>query len=460
MNALASAGSKRRWRWRLWPASLAGRTALSLLVGFAAVQAIGLAIHTFNQRALNNIEAQREIATRSAMIYRRIARAPPGRERAVMRQEQILAGPRHLRLTPEPPVHGSFALPLPARQILRGSIIAFPMAKAIRPHGMTLRGAFNPPRIMISFHLPVGLWLTVISPFRPAPPWRTPGFATAFIVMFLLGAVMIIWAVLRLTAPVRTLAAAAEQLGRDIGNAPALPEDGPSEIATAAVAFNTMAARIRRFVEDRTFLLTAIGHDLRTPITRLKLRAEFLEDDAVRDKFMADLDELEAMVASTLAFGRDIAASEAMVPVDIATLLRTALDEAADVAPDGADSVSFTGPDHLTLRVRPLSLKRAVANLIGNAINYGGAARVSLRQPERDMVRIDIEDNGPGIPAAELDRVFEPFRRIETSRNRRTGGTGLGLAIARNVVRAHGGDITLANRPGGAGLIASVFLPL
>jgi signal transduction histidine kinase len=448
------------WRWRPWPSSLAGRTALTLLIGFAVVQAIGLGIHTYNQRILNTIEAQREVATRSAVIYRRIAQAPPDDQRAVLRAERKSAWPRRLLLTPEPPFRNSFALPLPARQILRGSIIGFPMAKAIRPHGMILRGALNPPRVIIGFHLPDGLWLTVISPFRPRPPWRTPGFATAFIVMFVLGAVMIIWAVLRLTAPVRTLAAAAEQLGRDIGNAPALPEDGPSEIATAAIAFNTMAARIRRFVEDRTFLLTAIGHDLRTPITRLKLRAEFLEDDTVRDKFMADLDELEAMVASTLAFGRDIAASEAMVPVDIATLLRTALDEAADVAVDGADCVSFSGPDHLTLRVRPLSLKRALANLIANAINYGGVARVSLRQAERDTVRIDIEDNGPGIPATELERVFEPFRRIETSRNRRTGGTGLGLAIARNAVRAHGGDITLANRPGGAGLIASVFLPV
>ena len=447
-------------RVRLRPASLAGRTALSLLIGFGVVQGIGLAVHTYTQRNLNRIEAQREIATQSTLIYRRIARVPLAQQRAAMLDEQKMAVGRRLRLTPEPLVNGSFALPLPTRQILRASIISLPMARQIRPHGMTLRGAFNPPRILIGFHLRDGLWLTVISPFRPTPPWRTPGFATAFIIMFALGAVMIIWAVLRLTAPVRTLAAAAEQLGRDIGNAPALPEDGPSEIATAAVAFNTMAARIRRFVEDRTFLLTAIGHDLRTPITRLKLRAEFLEDETVRDKFMADLDELEAMVASTLAFGRDNAASEAMVPVDVVTLLGTALDEAADIAPEGVHCVDYRGPDHLTLRIRPLSFKRAVANLIANAINYGGVARVSLHQPARDMVRIDIEDDGPGIQAAELERVFEPFRRIETSRNRRTGGTGLGLAIARNAVRAHGGDITLANRPGGAGLIASVFMPL
>ncbi len=449
-----------RKRLRLRPASLAGRTALSLLIGFGVVQGIGLAVHTYTQRNLNRIEAEREIATRSALIYRRIARVPLAQQRGMLAREQRVFGARHVRLTTEPPIDGSFGLPLPARQILRASIITFPMAKPLRPHGLSLRGAFNPPRILIGFHLRDGLWLTVISPFQPTPPWRTPGFATAFIIMFLLGAVMIIWAVLRLTAPVRTLAAAAEQLGRDIGNAPALPEDGPSEIATAAVAFNTMAARIRRFVEDRTFLLTAIGHDLRTPITRLKLRAEFLEDETVRDKFMADLDELEAMVASTLAFGRDNAASEAMVPVDIVTLLRTALDEAADIAPEGAHCVDYRGPDHLTLRIRPLSFKRAIANLIANAIDYGGVARVSLHQPARDIVRIDIEDNGPGIQAAELERVFEPFRRIETSRNRRTGGTGLGLAIARNAVRAHGGDITLANRPGGAGLIASVFMPL
>ena len=184
----------------------------------------------------------------------------------------------------------------------------------------------NRPFFGRAAQLPLGVvWLTITTPAERPAPWRSPGFATAFIVMTVLGAVMIVWAVRQLTAPVRTLADAAERLGRDVINAPNLPERGPSEIVTAALAFNTMASRIRRFVQDRTFLLTAIGHDLRTPITRLKLRAEYMEDDEQRMKMLADLDEMEAMVAATLAFGRDIATSEAVVRMDLAVLLRTIL---------------------------------------------------------------------------------------------------------------------------------------
>jgi signal transduction histidine kinase len=261
----------------------------------------------------------------------------------------------------------------------------------------------------------------------------------------------------RLTRPVSDLAAAAERLGRDV-NAPPLPENGPEEVATAARAFNTMATRIRRFVGDRTQMVAAISHDLKTPITRLKLRAELLDDDEQRRKILLDLEEMEAMIAATLAFARDDAAAEPSVPVDLAALCRTVLDEAADANPDLAETVDYAGPEHLTVRARPVALKRALANLVGNAISYGGAARLELAQAAPGQLRITIDDDGPGVPEEELDGVFQPFRRLETSRNRETGGTGLGLPIARNILRAHGGDVTLRNR-GGSGLSAMVTLP-
>jgi len=232
-----------------------------------------------------------------------------------------------------------------------------------------------------------------------------------------------------------------------------------------------MAARIRRFVRDRTELLTAIGHDLRTPITRLKLRAEFMEDDEQRRKMLLDLEELEAMVSATLAFGRDATSAEPVSALDLAELLRTILDEAGDAQPEAADKLRYEGPPHLTVRARSLALKRALANLVANAVNYGGGALVRLTSPGNiaslaashaaghGMATIDIEDDGPGIPPQELDRVFEPFHRVEPSRNRETGGVGLGLPIARNILRAHGGDVTLANRPTG-GLKATVTLPM
>ncbi len=479
----------------LLPRSLAGRTILSLLVGFALVQALGLVIHTFNQIKLAHIEDEREIATHDVIIYRHIAFAPPSQRAALVAGEAMPHGETITLGTTPPSMSKTFDLPLETRQMIRASIIGYGIPEAIRPRGLVLRGTGLPLRYVVSFALPGEgnfdrpphslppdgppgnfpppppaeggfggtpkdlIWLTITSTVTPPAPWRSPGFATAFIVMTVLGGLMIFWAVRQLLVPVRTLAAAAERLGRDVANAPDLPEEGPSEIVTAAIAFNTMASRIRRFVEDRTFLLAAIGHDLRTPITRLKLRAEYMEDEEQRLKMLADLDEMEAMVAATLAFGRDVTTSEAVALIDLASLLRTILDEAADGAPEQVEALGYTGPDHLPVKARPLSLKRALTNLVGNALKYGDAAQITLSQPQPQNVQIDIDDNGPGIGPKDVEAVFEPFRRLETSRNRETGGSGLGLSIARNIIRAHGGDITLTNLTGG-GLRARVTLPV
>ncbi len=478
-------------KFTILPRSLAGRTALILLIGFALIQLLGLVIHTFNQINLAKIEEQREVATRDVIIYRHIAFAAPKDRAALVAGEPKSHGTTIELCNAPPPLDATHQLPLEARQMMRGAIFAFGIPRQIHPYGFEMRMLTSPPRYVLSFalpdpslfppppppppldsfgiepppnrpflnRLPPGVvWLTVTTPSEPPAPWRSPGFATAFIVMTVLGAIMIVWAVRQLTAPVRTLADAAERLGRDVINAPNLPEMGPTELVTAAIAFNTMASRIRRFVQDRTFLLTAIGHDLRTPITRLKLRAEYMEDDEQRMKMLADLDEMESMVAATLAFGRDIAASEAVGRMDLAVLLRTILDEAADGDPAHAQKLSYAGPEHLPVRARPLSLKRALTNLIGNALKYGDAARVTLGVPQPNVAQINIDDDGPGIGAENIEFVFEPFRRLETSRNRETGGSGLGLSIARNIIRAHGGDIALHNRS--IGLRVTVSLPI
>ncbi|HTJ89454.1 MAG TPA: ATP-binding protein [Acidocella sp.] len=474
---------------RLAPRSLAGRTILILLIGFAVILLLGLLIHTLNQITLLRIQEEQDFATRAVIIYRHIAPAAPAERQAMVGREAVPSGDK-LTLSPLPP--SGDELPLATRQIIRASIFAYGIPHRFHPRGLVLLATRrHPMRMSISFGLPdpppfnllpllppdlaqqlppgfplpPGLlpppttWLTLTSTLPSPAPWRSPSFATAFIVMFLSGGAMIVWAVRRLLVPVRTLARAAERLGRDVVNAPPLPERGPIEIVTAASAFNTMAARIRRFVEDRTFLLTAIGHDLRTPITRLKLRAEYMEDEEQRLKMLADLDEMEAMVAATLAFGRDITTAEPVARINLASLLRTILDEAADGAPEQAEALEFSGPDHLTIQARPLALKRALTNLVGNALKYGDAARITLLQRSKEVVEIDIDDNGPGIAAEEMETVFEPFRRLETSRNRETGGSGLGLSIARNIIRAHGGDIVLQNLPE-QGLRASVTLPV
>ena len=452
----------------LWPRSLAARTAFVLLVGLVIVQAAGLTIHALDRLDLQRFSQTRDIAIRVLSIYRPVIGLAAPDHNLDMRENggEIWMPPGYIAiLSPFPPLTDlPFADPN-MQALMRVSLNLSPIPGPLRPRQIRIHGGLEYGRVVIGLELPRGGWLDVQAPIEPMRPWHYPGFLIAFVVMSLAAAALTLWAVRRLTLPVRTLALAAEALGRDV-NAPPLPEDGPLEVATAAAAFNTMASRIRRFVADRTEMLTAIGHDLRTPITRLKLRAEFMDDDEQRRKMLADLDELEAMVSATLAFGRDAATSEPVVSLDLAELLQTILDEASDAQPPAeggltqdtpADVLKYDGPPHLAVRARSLSLKRALTNLIGNAVAYGGGAHVRLT-PDPKLLTIDIDDPGPGIAPEELDRVFEPFRRLETSRNRETGGVGLGLPIARNILRAHGGDVTLTNRPEG-GLRAHVTLP-
>jgi signal transduction histidine kinase len=445
-------------RFRLWPRSLAARTASVLLIGLAIVQMAGLTIHALDRLDVQRLAQARDVAIRVVGVYRTVALTDPPRRADVL--ADLHRGPDlTAELSLSPPQADMPAMPVPEQQLLRININLIPLgAPQIRWRELVIYGGHTWHEVVIGMRLPDGEWVNINAQLEPLRPWHSPTFLTAFVLMTAAAAVLTLWAVRQLTAPVRTLAEAAEALGRDVNAAP-LPENGPTEVAVAAVAFNTMAARIRRFVQDRTELLTAIGHDLRTPITRLKLRAEFVDDDEQRGKILADLEELEAMVSATLAFGRDARTTEPVSSLDLAELLRTILDEAGDAHPDVADSLRYEGPAHLTVRARSLALKRVLVNLVTNAVNYGGSATVRLSQDGAQMVLVEVEDDGPGIPVTELERVFEPFHRGEPSRNRETGGVGLGLPIARNIMRAHGGDVTIANRPTG-GIRATVTLPV
>ena len=445
---------------RLWPRSLATRTAFVLLIGLAIVQGAGLTIHALDRLDLQRFGQMRDVAIRIMSIYRGVLGVAPPAQNRDMRENggEIWLPPGYTAvLSPFPPLTDMPLAEPDVQSVVRISLNLSPLPSSLRPRQIRILGGIEFSRVAVGLELPQGGWLDIEAPIDPVRPWHSPNFLTAFLAMTLAAAVLTLWAVRRLTLPVRTLALAAEALGRDV-NAPPLPENGPLEVATAAAAFNTMAARIRRFVVDRTEMLTAIGHDLRTPITRLKLRAEFMEDDEQRRKMLADLDELEAMVSATLAFGRDAATSEPVVSLDIAELLQTILDEASDAHPEAAEALRYDGPPHLAVRARSLSLKRAFTNLVSNAIAYGGGGASIRLVPDANLLSIEIEDDGPGIAPEELDRVFEPFHRVENSRNRETGGVGLGLPIARNILRAHGGDVTLANRPQG-GILALVTLP-
>ncbi len=446
-----------RWLCWLWPHSLAGRTALVLLVSLVLVQAAGLTIHALDRVDLQRFQHAREISQRSFGAWRSLLQLPPERRQALI---EDLDMPPGLRATVDDVALAQPGFPPPPPELLRIlRLDALRHAPArFRPREVLIATYGRPGRVMVSLRFPDQGWLNLRLEMPPPRPWHSFTFLVAFVVMTLAALALTLWTVRRLIRPVTALAEAADRLGRDV-NAPPLPEDGPSEVATAARAFNTMAERIRRFVGDRTQMLASIGHDLKTPITRLKLRAEFLDDDEQRRKMLADLDEMEAMIAATLAFARDDSRREPSVPVDLAALCRTVTDEAADASPDFAELITYLGPEHLTVVARPGSLKRALANLVGNAVAYGGSATLRLQPPAAGVVRISVEDDGPGVPDSELENVFQPFHRLEASRNRETGGTGLGLPIARNIFRAHGGDVVLRNRADG-GLAALATLPV
>ena len=282
-----------------------------------------------------------------------------------------------------------------------------------------------------------------------ASPWRL--FAS---VTVLLGAVIAIAliAVSWVTRPLKTLADAAEQLGNDM-NRPPLDEAGPVEVSRAAKAFNTMQRRIAKMIAERAQVFAAMSHDLKTPITRLRLRAELLDDAALREKFERDLQEMEQMVGGALDLVRGSGTDEAVQPVDIMSLLESVRDDAKL----GGGTVEIEGNAGAPYPGRPQALKRCLANLIDNALKYGHAAQIALTDDGR-ACEIRIRDRGPGIPERELGRVFEPFYRLERSRNRDTGGSGLGLTIARDIARAHRGELALRNLEQG-GIEAVLTLP-
>ncbi|MDS4040869.1 MAG: ATP-binding protein [Candidatus Competibacter sp.] len=265
-------------------------------------------------------------------------------------------------------------------------------------------------------------------------------------------AVLAALAVRALIRPLAVLADAASELGRDIRRL-SLDENGPLEVRRAARAFNTMQERLIRYIEDRNRILAALSHDLKTPITRLRLRTELLDDAPLREKFQADLDDMQRMAQASLDFLRGGEDSEPMAPLDLNALLESLQEDAEDIG----HAVGITGAARQPLRCRPLALKRCLTNLVDNAMKYGQRAEIAVVDAPARLTLI-VRDRGPGIPVVELERVFEPFYRLESSRSRDTGGTGLGLSIARNIARAHGGELSLRNHPEG-GLEAVLELP-
>lgn len=305
--------------------------------------------------------------------------------------------------------------------------------------------------LSLSVELKDGQWLGAQSTFRmPSPPWGRALFWSIIIVgvLSLFAAHM----VKRVTRPLRNLTEAAEKAGRgeDIST---VPVEGPDDVQATIKAFNQMHERLDRFVKDRMQMLAALSHDLRTPITVLRLRVELLDDEETKAKLIATLDDMQRMAEETLAFAREEGAREDTRVIDLASLIDSLCDDLTELG----HNIALEEMPRTDYACRPTAMRRAIGNLIENACAYGKLARLSMTTDD-DALQIVIEDDGPGIPEHLHEDVFKPFVRLDTSRSRDGGGIGLGLAIARSIIRAHGGDISL--QPGKTqGLVVTISLP-
>jgi signal transduction histidine kinase len=456
---------------RLLPSSLFGRLMLVLVSGLVVAQLLSAAINLAERdSALAQVGGMRSAQRIADTVKLLDSMAPPERARVAA---VLSVPPLAIALdVPPPQTAGSGPQAAMFSAVLRNAL------GDDRPFEVTARttsAEWTPPRggpyagagpMMGGMHrgMPPGSSMstrgrladgtgaaveTQVSPSEASLPWRL--LATLAI---LLTAVLVVSyiAVRWITRPIDALATAADELGRDLHRAP-LPETGPVEVRRAARAFNTMQSRLARMIEDRTRILAAMSHDLKTPITRMRLRADLLDDDEARAKFEQDLIEMESMVSEALDFMRGLGTQGRAEPVDVMALLRVIAAQNAEMG----RKVKVEGQAGAPYPGMPQLLQRCLTNLVDNAALYGGSAEITVEDTPSALV-VRVGDRGPGIPDDKLEAVFEPFARLEGSRNRDTGGTGLGLAIARNIARAHGGEVILRNREGG-GLEAVVTLP-
>ncbi|MGO8919017.1 MAG: ATP-binding protein [Stellaceae bacterium] len=433
-------------RLHLWPRGIAGQLALIIVLALILAQAM-MTVVFFSLRAPPEpFNPPPTIAARIGTAARLLDACAAAERPALLRALDLpgLAIRIAPGLEPAPEPAAPSELHHFVAQELRGSDLSLRGERAGRePHARDIAVELTDGTLLLfEAHLPGPRALIAPGPFT---------LSIAFLAASI--GLLSVWATRRVTAPLSAFAAAAERLGQERVASP-LAERGPAEIARAARAFNQMQQRLKRFVDEQTRMLAAISHDLRTPITRLRLRVESAVDDpAEQRKILHDLQRMEDMISSILTFLRENREDEAVAAVDLPSLLQTMCDELADLG----DDVRYLGTESLPLRCRPRALDRALRNIAENAVKFGGAAVVTLDGGAAEAVIIRIEDDGPGIPETEMARVFEPFYRADPARDI-DSGVGLGLSIARAIIRAHDGDIALRNKPQG-GLEVAVRLP-
>ncbi|MBV2262127.1 MAG: HAMP domain-containing protein [Thauera sp.] len=430
------------------PRSLFARLMLIWLVGIALVLAVSLALFLGERERIGRSALFEGVAQEIASVAELLDRmSPPERERWI---DEI--GRRRLRLALRPP-----------HDHLRPLAEDHPLQAALR-EAMPQRPAtlYTHPRddrpypglaivLALADGTPLQVRLPGIPPTPPIMPHQRGPFLAALAAL-VLGVGLLTWIAVRIaTRPLSRMAEAARALGEDPTRAP-MDTRGPTEVAQAAAAFNQMQQRVAEHVAERTRILAAISHDLQTPITRLRLRAEMVDDEGLRVRIQSDLDAMQGLVKEGLAYARSLDERSPAQAIELGPLLQAVAEDARDMG------WTVRVPEDARGRVvgNPSALRRALWNLVENGVKFGGAVEVALACAG-EHCEIRVHDHGAGLAQDELDKVFEPFYRTEASRNRETGGTGLGLAITRNLLHAQGGDVTLRNHPEG-GLEAVVRL--
>ena len=477
---------------RFLPKTLTGQTILVLLVGLTLSHVISMLIYSGDR--LNTLVAAggEHMMRRIANVSKLVIGSPDDWQRRIVEnlnepnfrvlltpeavlvsktnmglQENSLAAllRRNLGLSSGVPVYVQF-LKTEHRDRDAGNYKGMMEGRGMRGmmEGRGMRGMMQGGMIMdrrhqqalrVSMEIEPGKWLNFITNIDDGEPSWLNVSVISILVMALAVIFLSVWVVRQLSVPLRTFADAAKRLGVDV-NAPSMAVSGPLEVREAALAFNDMQRRLKRLIDNRTQLLAAISHDLRTPITLLKLRAETLDDEDEQKKILSTLDDMEQMIQSTLEFSRQEAEveKETRRTVDLGALLDAICVDMADAGLN----VAFKDDVKVVLECRPQQLKRAIVNIIENAVKYGERAEVGLQKSE-NYVEITVKDHGPGLGEDQMAKVFQPFYRCEASRNRDTGGVGLGLSIAQSVAHAHGGEIYLENIKSG-GLQVRLRLPL
>jgi len=444
------------------PDTIARRFALTQVLAVAVTLALVGLFRTFGGAWSYEPLARLSLLNEAADILRMIEAAPPSMRQALaaaaapgeFRTDWYAAASRASASLEAAPRHeDENARKTISARLQRHVAVLMPGFSGSVPPGMTddLTRPLAP--YMLAAKLNDGSWL-VFSVMKRT--WGIP-WADRWVMwlcfLALSIAIVTAFAARQFARPIERLAAAVRQFGLN-PRAPPIAVTGPREVQQVITTFNAMQAQIQKFVAYRTMMLAAISHDLRTPLTRMRLRGEFIEDPEQQARLFRDVDEMQNMVDGALAFFRDDAVAEETTGFDLSHLL---LSIANDYADQGVN-IDYVGPAHAVYRGRPFTLKRALTNLIDNAAKYGKTPEIALSCEESAFV-VAIRDRGPGIPPDALDDVFRPYYRVDKSRNRSTGGVGLGLTVAQAIVQAHGGEITLKNRPQG-GLEARVVLPV